>query len=432
MDVVETELRLAEDSLVRLKRERLELEKIISTLLRQKTEIESEVALIVDSKYREDRDTRALREERLNLDTELVRIRSLISELRTTLSNLENARTVTEHELRGLESRKDRVDSYVSGMEARLLIGRHSPVSPHKDYMMTARDDLEKQMLELRERKLSLEADLFTLRRKSGDGIDTRTCGYNEGALGVPKVNIGYIGTTGSYGGNCRHSGGLQQVQSFLFFLTILSNTTRADFKLPAYTGRGLEEFKSTELCGQRFMLANFLSQDIEGLAQQKSKLSNEVQEMQVVKTDLDIQITNLEYRKLGLEQSGRLVTRQENESLTDLSGGLVTRRENEGLAELFGGLVARRENESLSELSGGIVTGQENGGFAQLSGGLGSRRENIGLAEPSESFMTRRENENSTELASDLASKRGNKSSELNVEENLTEKYSVQVYTFF
>ena len=205
MDVVESELRLAEDNLVRLKRERLELEKIISTLLRQKTEVESELALIVDSKYREDRDTRALREQRLNLDAELVRVRSQISELRSLLSNLEDAKTVTEHELRGLESRKDRVDSYVSGMEARLLIGRHSPVSPQKDYMMTPRDDLEKQMIELRERKLSLEADLFTLRRKSGDGIDTRTCGYNEG-------------TTGGYAGPCRHSGGLQQVRNFVFF----------------------------------------------------------------------------------------------------------------------------------------------------------------------------------------------------------------------
>ena len=218
MDVVESELRLAEDNLVRLKRERLELEKIISTLLRQKTEVESELALIVDSRYREDRDTRVLREQRLNLDAELVRVRSQISELRSLLSNLEDAKTVTEHELRGLETRKDRVDSYVSGMEARLLIGRHSPISPQKDYMMTPRDDLEKQMIELRERKLSLEADLFTLRRKSGDGIDTRTCGYNEGALGVPRVNVGYISTTGGYAGPCRHSGGLQQVRNFVFF----------------------------------------------------------------------------------------------------------------------------------------------------------------------------------------------------------------------
>lgn len=36
---------------------------------------------------------------------------------------------------------------------------------------------------------------------------------------------------------------------------------------------------------------------------------------MQVKKTDLDTQITNLECRKLGLEQSGRLVYRRENES---------------------------------------------------------------------------------------------------------------------
>ena len=214
--MVETELRLAEDNLMRLKRERLELEKTISTLLRQKTELESEVALIVDSKYREDRDTRALREERLNLDTEIVRIRSQISELRSMLSNLEDGKTVTEHELRGLEARKERVDSYVSGMEAMLLIGQQSPVSwtvsPPKDYTLTPRDDLERQVLELREQKLSLEADLFTLRRKSGDGIDTRNCAHREGALGMSRMNLGCVGATSDYAGQCGYNQGLHQV----------------------------------------------------------------------------------------------------------------------------------------------------------------------------------------------------------------------------
>ena len=222
MDVVETELRLAEDNLTRLKRERLELEKTISTLLRQKTELESQVALIVDSKYREDRDTRALREERLNLDTELIRLRNQIFELRSVLSNLDSAKGLTEHELWSLDARKERVESYVSGMEARILVGQHSPVSwnvtPPKEYVLTPRDDLEKQVLELREQKLSLEADLFKLRRKSGDGIDTRNCGYHEGALGVPRVNLGYVGTTIDYGGQCGHGGGLQQVINLVGF----------------------------------------------------------------------------------------------------------------------------------------------------------------------------------------------------------------------
>ena len=218
MDVVETELRLAEDNLMRLKRERLELEKTISTLLRQKTELESEVALIVDSKSREDRDTRALREERLNLDTELIRLRSQISEFRSMLANLEDTKAVTEHELRGLETRKDRVDSYVSGMEARLLIGRQSPlsrnISPSKEYILTPHDDLEKQVMELKEQKLSLEADLFKLRRKSGDGIEHRNCGYQEGTLGIPRVNLVHVGTTGDFRGRCGygHSAGLHQV----------------------------------------------------------------------------------------------------------------------------------------------------------------------------------------------------------------------------
>ena len=217
MEVVETELRLAEENLSRLKRERLELEKTISTLLRQKTELESEVALIVDSKYREDRDTRALREERLNLDTELVRLRSQISELRSMVSKLDEDKAVVEHELQSLDARKVRVDSYISGMEARLLIGQQSPlswnISPPKEYILTPRDDLEKQVLELREQKLSLEADLFRLRRKSGDGIDTRISGYNERSLMVPRVNLGYAGTASDYAGQSAHSGDLQQVK---------------------------------------------------------------------------------------------------------------------------------------------------------------------------------------------------------------------------
>jgi uncharacterized protein (DUF3084 family) len=220
VEVIETELRFAEENLTRLKRERLELEKIISTLLRQKTELESEVALIVDSKYREDRDTRALREERLNLDTELVRLGSQISELRSVLSKLDEDKVVVEHELESLDTRKQRVESYVSGMEARLLIGQQSPVSWNitqpKEYILTPRDDLEKQVLELREQKLSLEADLFTLRRKSGDGIDTR-CGYHEGSLRIPRVNVGYGGTAGDYGGQSAHSEELQQVNKRYF-----------------------------------------------------------------------------------------------------------------------------------------------------------------------------------------------------------------------
>ena len=203
---------------MRLKRERLELEKTISTLLRQKTELESEVALIVDSKYREARDTNALRGERLNLDTELVRLRSQISDLHLMLSNLEDTKTITERELKDLDARKERVDSFVSGVEARLLIGQKSPVSwnitPPKEYILTPRDDLEKQVLELREQKLSLETDLFKLRRKSGDGIDTRSCGYHEGTLGQPRVNLGFNGTAGDYVGQYTYdqNQGLKQV----------------------------------------------------------------------------------------------------------------------------------------------------------------------------------------------------------------------------
>ena len=153
--------------------------------------------------------------------------------------------------------------------------------------------------------------------------------------------------------------------------------------------------------------------QDVEGLAQQRSKLSCEVQQMQVKKTDLDAQITNLEYRKLGLEQSGRLVTRREIEGLAEQSGSLVTRWENEGLAEQSGTgrLVTRRENEGLAEQSGRLMTRWENESLAEQSGSLVTRLRNEGL-EQSTRLVTRRENE----------------SSEIKVEENVTEEYSVKV----
>ena len=268
--IVEAEIKMAEDSLLTLKRDRLELEKIISTLLREKTELESEVAMVVDAKYRGDRDTTALREERMDLDAEVVRFKNEVSTLRNVLSTLEGAKCVTERELESLEARKERVDLYVSGMEARLLVGQVSPVSwnfnPSNDYVLTPKNDLEKQVLELREQKLSLEADLFKLRRKSGDGIDTgcRThCGEKRAV--DRRVSFGYLGTAEDYGVQCaRHE------------------------------DKGLQR-------------------ELESLAQEKCKLSSEVTEMKVRKTDLDVQITNLEYRKLGLEQSGRLVERRED-----------------------------------------------------------------------------------------------------------------------
>ena len=268
--IVEAEIKMAEDSLLTLKRERLELEKTISTLLREKTELESEVAMVVDAKYRGDRDTTALREERMDLDADVIRLKNQVSTLRNVLSSLEGAKCVTKRELESLETRKERVDLYVSGMEARLLVGQASPVSwnfnPSNDYVLTPKNDLEKQVLELREQKLSLEADLFKLRRKSGDGIDTgcRTyCGEKRAA--DRRVSFGYLGTAEDYGVQCtRHE------------------------------DEGLQR-------------------EFEALAKEKCQLSSEVTEMKVRKTHLDAQITNLEYRKLGLEQSGRLVERRED-----------------------------------------------------------------------------------------------------------------------
>lgn len=172
----------------------------------------------MDSKYRENRDINALREERLDLDTELVRLRGEISELRSKLSQLENSKNLTEEELREVEARKERIDNYVSSVEARLLIGHQSPVllsvSQPNDYFLTLRDNLEHELLELPEQKLSLEADLGKLRWKSEDGIHTRNPGYHEGFPEISEDNLGYSGTTSGYSGQhvYSQSEGLHQV----------------------------------------------------------------------------------------------------------------------------------------------------------------------------------------------------------------------------
>ena len=132
---------------------------------------------------------------------------------------------------------------------------------------------------------------------------------------------------------------------------------------------------------------------------------------MQVIKTDLDAQITNLEYRKLGLEQTGRLVTRRENEELAEQSKRVVTRWENEGLMGQSERPGNRRANLELSEHSG-MVTSMENGNVGEQTGRLVTRHENEGLGGQSGSFMASRECE----------------SSEMKVEGNLTEEYSIQV----
>lgn len=87
---------------------------------------------------------------------------------------------------------------------------------------------------------------------------------------------------------------------------------------------------------------------------------------MQVKKTDLDAQITNLEYKKLGLEQFERLVNRQETAGFLEQTGRHVGDTENESDARDSGTLVTTIQNQRCSENEQieSPVTRQENQSF--------------------------------------------------------------------